>query len=145
MGTDFADPARLRTALGALKAGVEESGIKSVDDLNALSFEQMLAKSGPVLGGVKGALSAYGLDVNAVLATVKPSLVSMEGDVAKLKVDYTLFGTPLSMDTELTRKDGFWYSKDALAQLEAESTAEADAGAAGTEDGATENAAGEKP
>jgi hypothetical protein len=149
MGTDFADPARLRQALEALKAGVAESGIKSVDDLNALSYEQMLAKAGPVLGGVKSALSAYGLDVNAVLASVKPSLISMEGDAAKVKIDYTLFNTPLSMETELTRKDGFWYSKDALAQLEAEKNGDTGAlagaeaegeGAEGAEDGA----AGEK-
>lgn len=147
MSTDFADPARLRQALEALKAGVEQSGIKTVDDLNALSYEQMLTKAGPVLGGVKGALSAYGLDFNAVLASVKPSLISQEGDVAKVKIDYTLFNTPLSMETELTQKDGFWYSKDALAQLEAEDTAEADGALAGAEaeaDGAEEGAAGEQ-
>lgn len=119
MQTDFADPARLRRALEALKAGVEQSGIKTIEDLNALGFEQMLSKAGPVMGGVKGALSAYDLDINAMLASVKPSLVSMEGDVAKLKIDYTMFGTPLSMETELTRQDGYWYSKDALAKLEA--------------------------
>lgn len=119
MQTDFADPARLRSALEALKGGIEQSGIKRIEDLKALDFEQMLSKAGPALGGVKGALAAYDLDINAMLASVKPSLVSMEGDIAKVKIDYTMFGTPLSMETELTRQDGFWYSKDALAQLEA--------------------------
>lgn len=146
MSTDFADPARLRQALEALKAGVEQSGIRSVDDLNALNYEQMLAKAGPVLGGVKGALSAYGLDVNAVLASVKPSLVSQEGDVARVKIDYTLFNTPLSMETELTRKDGFWYSKDALAQLEAQKNGNtgALAGAEAEGEGTEDSAAGDK-
>lgn len=121
MQTDFADPARLRRALEALKAGIEQSGVQRIEDLNALSFEQMLSQFGPVLGGVKGALSAYDLDVNAMLASVKPSLITMEGDVARLKIDYTMFGTPLSLETELTRKDGHWYSKEALAKLERDS------------------------
>jgi hypothetical protein len=132
MQTDFADPARLRRALEALKAGIEQSGVTSVDALKALEYEQMLSKAGPVLGGVKNALAAYDLDINAMLASVKPTLISMEGDLAKLKIDYTMFGTPLSMETELTRKDGYWYSKDALAQLEADDT-QADGAVAGAE------------
>ncbi|MCU0754819.1 MAG: hypothetical protein MUE46_06810 [Xanthomonadales bacterium] len=124
MQTDFADPARLRRALEAMKDGLAQSGIQRIEDLNARDFEQMLSQFGPVVGGVKGALSAYDLDVNAMLASIKPTLIAMEGDLARLKIDYTMFGTPLSLETELTRKDGYWYSKEALSQLERETAGE---------------------
>lgn len=116
--TDFADPALLRAALTALAEGLRATGITQLDDIKALSFDEMLMKAGPALGGVKNALAAYGFSLDAIADSVKSEVLSESGDVAKIKVSYALFGAPLSFESEMQKVDGRWYGKDMLAQIE---------------------------
>ncbi|MCB1588789.1 MAG: hypothetical protein KDI56_07795, partial [Xanthomonadales bacterium] len=55
---------------------------------------------------------------------------SMEGDMAKVRTSYTLFGQQVSYDTELVKQDGRWYSKDGMESIE-KLAAEKDAETAG--------------
>jgi|CXWL01.1.fsa_nt_gi hypothetical protein len=116
--TDFTDAAVMRKALTALADGLRATGITSLDDVNALSFDQLLEKSGPAFGGLKNALAAYGFSLDQIAQSVKSEVVSETGDAAKLKVSYTLFDSPLSFESEMTKVDGRWYGKDMLAQME---------------------------
>jgi outer membrane murein-binding lipoprotein Lpp len=116
--TDFADPALMRTALTALAEGLRATGITKLDDIKALSFDEMLVKAGPAVGGVKNALAAYGFSLDAIADSVKTEVVSESGDVAKLKVSYALFDAPLSFESEMQKVDGQWYGKDMLEQIE---------------------------
>lgn len=116
--TDFTDAAVMRKALTALADGLRATGITTLDDVNALSFDQLLEKSGPAFGGLKNALAAYGFSLDQIAQSVKSEVVSETGDAAKLKVSYSLFGSPLSFESEMTKVDGRWYGKDMLEQME---------------------------
>lgn len=123
--TDFADPALMRKSLTALADGLRATGITKLDDIKALSFDELLAKFGPAVGGVKNALAAYGFSLDAIADSVKTEIVSEAGDTAKLKVSYALFDAPMSFESEMQKVDGKWYGKDMLAQLEKAKTEEA--------------------
>ncbi len=116
--TDFTDPALTRSALTALAESLRATGVTTLEEINAKSFDEVLVLAGQVLGGVKGALGAYGLSLDDIAASMKATQVSVAGDIAKLKVDYSLFGTPLSFESEMKQQDGRWYSKDMLEQVE---------------------------
>jgi hypothetical protein len=100
--TDFADAALMR----------------QLDDIKGLSFDQMLDKAGPAIGGVKNALAAYGFSMDAMADSVKTEVISESGDVAKIKVSYALFDSPMSFESEMKKVDGKWYGKDMLEQIE---------------------------
>ena len=135
--TDFADAALMRKSLTALADGMRATGITSLDDIQGLSFDQLLDKAAPAVGGFKNALAAYGFSLDAIADSVKSEIVSENGDVAKLKVSYALFDSPMSFESEMKKVDGRWYGKDMLDQIEkakqeaaAEVAAEAGADAA---------------
>ncbi len=52
-------------------------------------------------------------------------MVSNDGKTAKLKVSYTLLGTPLTGETEMVNVDGRWYGKDTIDKLNDKAVAEA--------------------
>ncbi len=116
--TDFTDPALTRSALTALADGLRATGVTTLEQINAKSFDEVLALGGQILVGVKGALNAYGLSLDDIAGSMKATQLSAEGDLAKLKVDYSLFGAPLSFESEMKQQDGRWYSKDMLEQVE---------------------------
>lgn len=128
--TDFADPALMRKSLTALADGMRATGITKLDDIKALSFDQFLEKAGPAVGGVKNALLAYGFSLDSIADSVKSEIVSESGDVAKLKVSYALFDSPMSFESEMKKVDGKWYGKDMLDQIEKAKAEEASAVAA---------------
>lgn len=116
--TDFTDPALMRASLTALAEGLRATGITSIDDVNALSFDQLLDKAGPAFAGVKNALAAYGFSLDQIASSVKTEVLSETADAAKLKVTYSLFDSPLSFESEMRKVDGRWYGKDMLEQME---------------------------
>jgi len=116
--TDFADPKLMRTALDALAEGLLATGITSLDEINALSFDQVLEKAGPAFQGMKNALAAYGFSLDAIAQSVKTEVISETGDTAKIKVTYSLFDSPQTMESELKKIDGRWYGKDMLEQID---------------------------
>lgn len=116
--TDFADAALMRKSLTALADGMRATGITSLDDIQGMSFDQLLDKAGPAVGGFKNALAAYGFSLDTIADSVKAEIVSESGDVAKLKVSYALFDSPMSFESEMKKVDGRWYGKDMLDQIE---------------------------
>ncbi len=134
--TDFADPVLMRKALTALADGLRATGITKLDDIKALSFDQMLEKAGPAVAGFKNAFAAYGFSLDTIADSVKAEIVSESGDVAKLKVSYALFDSPMSFESEMQKVDGKWYGKDMLEQIAKAKADEAAALAAG-DDAAT--------
>jgi hypothetical protein len=127
--TDFTDPALLRQSLTALAEGLRATGIQTLEDARALSFDELLTRVGKALGGFKQALAVYGFSLDEMADSVKTELVSETGDSARVKVSYSLFGTPLSFESDMERVDGRWYGKDMLEQIRKDE-AEAASGAA---------------
>lgn len=124
MKTDLADPARLRAALTAVRSALVASGIKSADDARKLSFDQAMEKGKFAMQGIKGALVAYDLDLDKALASIKPELLEQNGDSATVRVNYTLFDAPMTIETNMVQKNGRWISEEAEKAIKAEADTE---------------------
>ena len=103
--TDFADPKRARNAVTALVDAAKSIGLKTPEDVKALSFEQALDKVGVCLGGFKKALNAYDFDLDAILGSVKVTDLAKPGEV---QIKATVFGTELTSKGNLTQREGRW-------------------------------------
>jgi hypothetical protein len=125
-GVQFADRALAKQAISKAAATARALELKSLDEVRALEFEAAMAKAGIAFNGMKDVLEVYGLKLNETFDSVKTQVVSQEGDKAKVKVDYQIFGQPLSFETEMVQIDGRWYGKDTVEQLEKELNAPAE-------------------
>jgi hypothetical protein len=103
--TDFADPKRARAAVTALVDTAKSLGIKTPEDVKALSFDAALEKVGLCLGGFKKALAAYDFDMDATMGSIKATDTGKPGDV---KIQVTLFGQPFSTNATLKQTNGRW-------------------------------------
>lgn len=129
MSQDFSDPAKLRKALTHLATAARATGIVTPDDVRKLTFDQLLAKGSVLFVGIKEALNVYGISIDDTLGSMQSTVLSQDGDSAKVSTSMKLFGETLTFENELVRKDGRWYGKDALETL-AKREAEAGGGTA---------------
>jgi hypothetical protein len=112
--TDFTDANRLRKALTEMANGVKATNITSLDQMQALSFDQVLGKGGVMFGSMKRALNAYDLNMDDMFSSLKAEQVSMTGDSALVKTNITFLGQQISSETQMVKSDGRWYSKDSI-------------------------------
>ncbi|MFI4970594.1 MAG: hypothetical protein ACHP7D_10345, partial [Lysobacterales bacterium] len=134
--THFTDPESVKKVLAIASKVARDLNLKTLDEARALDFDQSMAKARIAFLGFKDALGVYGLSLDKTLDSVKPEVVSNDGKAAKVKVAYTLFDAPLSVETEMVNVDGRWYGKHAIEKL-AEKTAEDTATAPKPADAAT--------
>ena len=125
-GVKFADRELAKQAIGKAVATARALELTTLDDMRALEFEPAMAKMGVAYNGVKDVLAVYGLKLDETFDSVKTQVVSQEGDNAMVKVDYQIFGQPLSFETAMVQIDGRWYGKDTIEQLEKELNAPAE-------------------
>jgi hypothetical protein len=111
--TDFLSALSMRDALTLVSDAARRTGVRSIDDLRALSFEQLLAKSGTMFGAGKDALRIYGLDFDAIANSLQVQTLSIEGDTARVRTTVTVFDAPVSSEHELVLVEGRWYGKHA--------------------------------
>lgn len=141
---NFFDREKAKQAVAVTVKAARGLEIQTLDQVEAMDFEQMLAKAGQAYVGMQDVLAIYGLDLKQTLSSVKTDVVSEQGDAAKVKVGYTLFGQQLSFETDMVKKDDRWYGKEALAEIEKElnkpAVAKADAGDAAEAADAPEDA-----
>lgn len=116
-GVQLADRGLARNAVSKAVAAGRKLDIKDMQQLEALDFDQMMEKAGVAFGGVKDVLGVYGLDIDSVLASTRTELVSQDGDNARLKVSYTLFGQTISAEQDMVRENDRWYSKEGMTAL----------------------------
>ena len=118
MKTDFTDPNRLRKALTELASGVRATNITTLDQMQGLSFDQMLGKGGVLFGSMKRAFNAYDLNMDEMFTSLKAEQISMTGDTAVVRTSMTFLGQPISTEAQMVKSDGRWYSKDSIDALE---------------------------
>jgi len=100
----------------AVKAA-RDLDLATLDQVRALDFDQTMGKASVMFGALKEVLALYGLDINQSLAGIKASVVSKADGAAKVAVAYSLFGKPLTTQTEMVEVDGRWYGKDTVEKL----------------------------
>lgn len=116
----FVDRARARQAIAALSRTARELDLPTLEQARALPMVPALEKGGIALAGVKEAAKAYGLDFDRSLDGIEARLVSSEGDRATVRVRYPLLDRTHDFEMAMVRRDGRWYSADAITVAEAE-------------------------
>ena len=135
--TRFTDPDKVKQVIAIAVKAARALNLKSLDEARALSYEEGMKKGQAVFGSFKDALKVYGFSFDDTLDSIKPEVVTNDGKLAKLKLSYTLLGTPLTGETEMVNVDGRWYGKDTIDKLKEKTLAENGAGATPTAEGAT--------
>lgn len=106
------DPLKLRRALEHLVDGAKSLGVKNIEELQALPFEEFLGRVGPLVKKAKAAAGVYDIQIDAFLDSIKavpaaaPAAVSP--DDKSLTMTCTIFGKPYSIPVLVTKKDGHW-------------------------------------
>lgn len=108
------DPKKLRSAIEHLVAGAKSLGVKNVEELQALPFEEFLGRVGPLVKEAKAAAGVYDVQMDAFLDSVKavPSAAAPAAGAAPedkaLSVTFAVFGKPYTIPVLVTKKDGHW-------------------------------------
>ena len=109
---DVTDPASARTAIGILCSTARELRLASLEDVQKLSFEELLGKIGVVFGGVKSMLDVYGISVDRSLDSFQAETVTATADHAVVRVRFEFLGVENSSDVELVRSGSDWWPKE---------------------------------
>jgi hypothetical protein len=115
--TRFTDPESVKKVIAIAVKAARDVNLKTLDEARALNFDQSMQKARVAFIAFKDALAVYGFQFDKTLDSVKTSVVSSDGKTAKVKVDYTLFDAPLSVETDMVNIDGRWFGKHAIDRL----------------------------
>jgi hypothetical protein len=111
---DFADAERLRRALLAVSRLVRQTGAKSFDETQALSFEEAVVHGDTLIKTIKQVLAAYDIDADEILNSVRLSEVDAFGDKATLHAEARVFGVDISHDFKKQFFEGDWQDVDVV-------------------------------
>ena len=112
--TPWFDQARARQAIDVAVAAARALPAQRYAALSTLNFETSMKAAAGTFRGAARALDAYGLSIDAALASVQVTVLSRDGDHARMRVAYLLAGQPLAFDTRLVQLNGRWYSQSVL-------------------------------
>ncbi|MBO9828361.1 hypothetical protein J7373_08900 [Xanthomonas sp. A2111] len=110
---------RAQAALARLCAGARRTGVRSDADLRTLGMDESLRRLGPFLADLKAVLADYGLDLDASAGALRTGLVNQQGDQAVVRIQYPLDGEQIDTTAVLVRRDGHWYLRDTLSEVDA--------------------------
>ena len=116
----LSDRARARAAIKVLVATARRLDLPTLGASRRLDMIPSLEKAGQALAGVKKMARIYGLDADGSLAALTARLVEAHGERATVEVSYPLLGQSVRFEMELLRRDGRWYSYDAVTGAEAD-------------------------
>lgn len=113
------DEAKAKQAVGIVVATARDLKLTTLEAMNKMSYAEAMGKAGIALGGARKVLALYGFDTDKMLDSVKVVKKSEDGDNAVVTVSYSLLDAPVSFDLQMIRRDGRWYSADAVKSVEA--------------------------
>ena len=82
-------------------------GVKSVDEIKALEFEEVLEKAGSLSATIKEIGLTYDIDINSFLDSISVS----EGSDDTVNVKMTMFGKERELPVKMVEKDGMMIPK----------------------------------
>lgn len=108
------DQARAKQSVGIAVTAARKLDLKSPEQLRSMDFDTAMGKYSIGYGALKQVLAIYGLSVDDTLSSVKLTPIDNSHGHARVKVDYTLLGKPLSSQSSQVLVDGRWYSEDMI-------------------------------
>lgn len=117
--TDFADRQHFDQVLQLLAGLVRASGVTDPMLLDQIPAETRLRLGGQTIAAVKQAMTLYGLDADAILASVRLETVSSNGDRVSIRTSVSVLGVPLVLTEQLewVESQGDWFSVAAVARM----------------------------
>ncbi len=112
------DRDRARRAIAALTETARDINLPTLADSRRLEMIPAMEKAGRGLKGIKQIGRIYGLDADASLSQVQARVKDVDGPVATMEVSYPLLGKTVKFEMQLLRRDGRWYSADAVLNAE---------------------------
>ncbi|UGB37881.1 hypothetical protein [Frateuria soli] len=108
------DPARARQAVGVVVATARELDLRDARSLRTMDFDQAMRSYAIAFHGLERMLALYGLPLDEALASARVVPLEYHPPYARVRVEYQLLGTPLSMESTLVQQSGRWYDQDLL-------------------------------
>lgn len=108
------DPARARQAVGVVVATARELDVRDARSLRTMDFDQAMRSYAIAFHGLERMLALYGLPLDEALASARVVPLDYHPPYARVRVEYRLLGTPLSMESTLVQQSGRWYDQDLL-------------------------------
>lgn len=115
-GKDLANPELARTALTGWVADARRIDLKTADDLQALEFEEMIARASILMSATRDMLRVYGLMLDDVFTSTSAEVLRQQGDTALVRVNFVLLDTEQQFDVVLIRKDDRWLPENLLSE-----------------------------
>lgn len=115
---DFLSSDTVRQALTLVTQAARDASVSNLDQLQMLTFDEVLARAGRVFAASKQAVKLYGLDLDAIAGTLDVQVLAIEGDTARVRSTVTVFDAPIALEHELVLVDGRWYGKHALEHIQ---------------------------
>jgi len=112
------DRDRARRAIAALTETARDINLPTLADSRRLEMIPAMEKAGRGLKGLKQIGRIYDLDADASLSQVQARVKAVDGPVATMEVSYPLLGKTVKFEMQLLRRDGRWYSADAVRNAE---------------------------
>ncbi len=123
--TRFTDPESVKKVIAIAAKAARDLNLKTLDEAHALTYDQGMQKGKIAFAAFKDVLNVYGFSFDQTLDSIKPEVVSNDGKTAKIKISYTLLGTPLTGETDMVNVDGRWYGKETIDKLNEKAAAPA--------------------
>ena len=137
--TDFADRKAFDRVLGLARDWILASGAAHPFELQLTSPDKRLQLGDQAIAAGKQALTLYGLDANAILASVKIEQLERNGDRARLRTSLKILDVPLTIDEDLQWFENDWRDAEEVAatlKYRAEAEAQPQASADSSDDAA---------
>ncbi len=115
---DFADEVRLRQAVMSIAQLARGTGLKRIDDVESLRFEEAAIHGDELIRTVKRVLAAYDVDADAILDSVRIEEHDAVGDRAVLRVQGRVFGVDLLHEQPMRYFQDHWMDADRAADWE---------------------------
>ncbi|KLD79504.1 hypothetical protein Y886_04105 [Xanthomonas hyacinthi DSM 19077] len=114
----LAERKHAQAAIAQLSAAARRTGLHRDADLHGLGMEPSLQRLGPFLAELKTVLAGYGLDLDASARELRTGLLSQQGDQAMVRIQYPLGSAQIDTTAVLVRRQGRWYLRDILHEVD---------------------------
>lgn len=111
-GAPLTDRKRAQAALALLIPAARQVRLDSDAAFAEAGMDESLRRMGGMVAATKQAIALYGLDLDASLADMQVQMLSQTGDLAKVRMRYSVAGSPIDTIVPVQRYDGRWYVAD---------------------------------
>lgn len=112
------DPKLGAAAIPKLAAAARRTGLTSEQALREAGMSESLRRLGPFFAQAKATLASYGLSLDDSLSGLRTEPIEQKGDLARVRIHYSLGKREIDTVVSLQRRDGHWYLTDHLHHAE---------------------------